>query len=97
RRRSMEHRAKLLATIRRQGVGFGAWGVLGSPFYEGLCEELALDVEHDGPAARLLAPFADAPFEAAYVLRLLGGVHRLVLSGGATTLAGHLPSVGGAP
>jgi hypothetical protein len=91
----MEHRARLVTTIRRQGVGFGAWGVLGSPFYEALCEELALDVEHDGPTAGVLAPFADAPFEAAYVLRLLGGVHRMVLGGDAPSLARHFPSVGG--
>ena len=40
-------------------------------------------------------PFADAPFEAAYILRLLGGLHRMVLSGEAPRLARHYPSVGG--
>jgi len=38
---------------------------------------------------------ADAPFEAAYVLRLLGGVHRMVLSGAAPDVAAHFPSTGG--
>jgi hypothetical protein len=54
-----------------------------------------LYVEHDGPVARILAPYADATREAAYVLRLLGGIHRLVLSGGAPALAAHFPSTGG--
>ena len=91
----MEDRAKLLATVRRQGAGFAGWGALGSPFYAGLCDELAVDVERDGPVARVIAPFGDAEFEAAYVLRLLGGVHRMVLAGAAPDLAAHYPSVGG--
>ena len=91
----MEDRAKLLATIRWQGAGFVGWGALGSPFYAALCAELAVDAEHDGPVARVIAPFGDAPFEAAYVLRLLGGVHRMVLAGVAPGLAAHYPSVGG--
>lgn len=81
----------LLETIRLQGAGFRA---LGCPFYEALGEELALDVERDGPVARILMPYADARFEAAYVLRLFGGVHRLVLSGDAPAVAEHFPSVG---
>jgi hypothetical protein len=91
----MEDRATLIETIRWQGAGFAGWGALGSPFYAALCEELAVDAEHDGPVARVIAPFGDAPFEAAYVLRLLGGLHRLVLTGAAPDLAAHYPSVGG--
>lgn len=53
------------------------------------------DVERAGPVAAVLAPFAEAPYEAAYVLRLLGGIHRLVLAGEAPALARHYPSTGG--
>jgi hypothetical protein len=88
----MEHQAELVGTLQLQGAGCAA---LGSPFYEALCEQMVLDVAADGPATRLLAPFADAPFEAAYVLRFLAGVHRMVLSGAAPALAGHFPSTGG--
>jgi len=91
----MEHRAQLGETIRWQRAGMAGGGSLGSPFYFALCEGLAVDLEQDGPATRVLAPFAAAPFEAAYVLRLLGGLHRLVLSGDAPELARHYPSVGG--
>ena len=82
----------LLETIRVQGQGFRA---LGCPFYDDLGGELALDVEQDGPVARILAPYAGARFEAAYVLRLFGGVHRMVLRGDAPEVAPHFPSVGG--
>jgi hypothetical protein len=88
----MEHEAELLATIRLQQAGMAASD---SPFYETLCDGLAVDTQRDGPAAAVLAPFAAAPFEAAYVLRLLGGLHRLVLSGQAPTLARHYPSTDG--
>jgi hypothetical protein len=91
----MVKRDALLATIRLQGAGFRGWGALGSPFYAELCDELALDAEADGPVAGVLAPYADAPFEAAYVLRLLGGVHRMALGGAAPAVAAHYPSTGG--
>ena len=57
----MEHQAELVGTLQLQGAGCAA---LGSPFYGALCEQMVLDVAADGPATRLLAPFADAPFEA---------------------------------
>ncbi len=88
----MEHEAELLTTIGLQAAGMSA---LQCPFYESVCQGLAADARRDGPATRLLAPFADAPFEAAYVLRLLGGVHWTVLKGDAPDLARHYPSVGG--
>lgn len=68
---------------------------LGCPFYEALVGALSMDVEADRPAAAILAPYADAPFESAYVLRLLGGLHRLTLTGAAPRLAAHFPSTGG--
>ena len=91
----MEHQDTLLTTIRLQGAGFKGWGALGSPFYADLCDEVALDVEREGPIARVLAPFAAEPFESAYVLRLLGGIHRMALSGAAPAVAAHYPSTGG--
>src|SRR5207249_1813504 len=82
----------LAATIRWQQSSFEALGV---PFYAALAHELLADLARDGPVAALLMPFADAPIEAAYLLRLLGGVHRMVLRGAAPELARHFPSVGG--
>ena len=82
----------LVETIRLQGEGFRA---LGCPFYGRLGEELARDVERDGPVARVLAPYADASFQDAYVLRLFGGVHRMALNGDAPAVAAHFPSTGG--
>jgi hypothetical protein len=83
---------KLRATIRRQRDGFVA---LGTPFYAALSDELATDVDGDGPMAQVLAPFSSAPFAAAYVLRLFAGIHRLVLSGALPELAAHYPSTDG--
>ena len=83
---------RLAETIRLQARACDA---LGCRFYAALCEELARDVEHDAPISRFLAPFGDARFEDAYVLRLLGGVHRLVLDGRTPAVAAHYPSVGG--
>jgi hypothetical protein len=88
----MENQTALLDTIGLQRAAFEG---LGTPFYAALADELAADVADDGPIAHVLAPYAGAPFEAAYVLRLLGGVHRMVLSGGAPELATHYPSTGG--
>ena len=91
----MEHQAKLLETLRVQQIGFTSANVFGSPFYDSLSHDLIADCEHDGPVTRVLAPYAELSFEAAYVLRLLGGVHRMVLSGDAPALAAHFPSTGG--
>lgn len=50
-----------------------------------------------GPSRTLLEPFDGCSFGDAVVLRLLAGVHHLVLSGLAPSLAAHYPSVGGTP
>lgn len=67
----------------------------GSPFYAELLARIADDVEAGGPIGTLLAPYDTDPFSSAHQLRLLGGVHRMVLAGDAPTLATHYPSVGG--
>ena len=85
-------RRHLLECVRLQA---GACAALGSPFYGALVPRLAADVERGGPSWRLLEPYAAEPLEAAVTLRLLGGVHRLVLDGRAPVLARHYPSVGG--
>ncbi|MEV0157964.1 DUF2332 domain-containing protein [Micromonospora sp. NPDC050686] len=66
----------------------------------GLCADLldraAADVRAGGPCAKVITGYADAPPDAAVPLRLLGGVHALVLSGRAPELARFYPSAGGA-
>ena len=68
---------------------------LGSPFYAALLLDLADDFQAGGPTATVLTPHAWRPGGDAVPLRLLGGVHRLVLEGAAPELAVHFPSVGG--
>lgn len=87
-----ETRAKLAETIELQRFGFRN---LGSPFYDRLAHELAEAILEDGPVWSVLAPFADAPFADAYVLRFFAGVHKLVLAGLCPVLAAHFPSTGG--
>jgi hypothetical protein len=68
---------------------------LGSPLYAGILRAAAGDVEDDGPAWRLLAGRESEPAQAFLALRLLGAVHRLVLSGLLPDLARLYPSAGG--
>jgi hypothetical protein len=82
----------LAAPCRRPAIGCRH---LGSPFYGELAELIAGDVEARGPVWGLLEPHAGEPFGAAYPIRLLGGVHRMVLAGSAPALAAHFPTTGG--
>jgi hypothetical protein len=72
-----------------------ACAALGSPLYAGLLEEAARDVEAGGPLRGLTEPFAGEPGRQALPLRLLAGVHRLVLRGDLPELAAFYPSAGG--
>jgi hypothetical protein len=68
---------------------------LGSPLYAALLANVAADVVGGGPAASVLAGHEDDARSSALPLRLLGGVHRLVLERRAPELAPFYPSVGG--
>lgn len=68
---------------------------LGSPMYAGLLGRLTEDAASGGPTARVLAGHEDDPGPSALALRLLGSVHRLVLTDRAPDLAPLYPSVGG--
>jgi hypothetical protein len=68
---------------------------MGSPFYGELLARMASDVAADGPVGRFLAARQNSTYEDAVPLRLLGGVHRLVLAEQAPELALRFPSVGG--
>lgn len=68
---------------------------MGSPFYADLLALMITDVEQSGPVWSLLAAHANATFADAYVLRVLGGLHKLVLAGQAPELVERYPSVGG--
>lgn len=84
----------LLETIELQRLGCE---LAGSPLYAEVLDAVAVDVEHDGPCARLFAPYVEAPFGDAVVLRFLAAVHLLALAGDAPEVARHYPSVGGTP
>ncbi len=73
----------------------GACARLGSPLYAALLERAAQDIRDGGPCAAAITGYLDAPLDDAVPLRLLGGVHALVLTGRAPELAAHYPSAGG--
>jgi hypothetical protein len=83
----------LLHTLRSQGR-FCAGS--GSPMYGELFELVAQDVEAGGVFASILSGHEDDPSRHAVPLRLLGGLHRLVLDGRAAHLRRWYPSTGGA-
>ncbi|WP_232248347.1 DUF2332 domain-containing protein [Streptacidiphilus rugosus] len=68
---------------------------LGSSLYAALLRRAAEDVRAGGPCAAAVAGYERAPGPDAIALRLLGGVHALVLTGRAPELAAHYPSAGG--
>jgi hypothetical protein len=69
--------------------------LVGSALYAAILDEVAVDLRRGGPLARPLETVLDAPFGDAVLLRLLAGLHHVVLSGRAARLAGHYPSAGG--
>lgn len=85
-------RERLVEALQLQSLGFAG---LGCPFYEAIAERLIVEARAGGPGLRVLDPHAEEPFQAAHVVRFLGGVHRMVLSGAAPGLARHFPSTGG--
>ncbi|MDM4721420.1 DUF2332 domain-containing protein [Micromonospora sp. WMMA1363] len=64
--------------------------------YADLLVRAADDVRAAGPCADVVEGYADAPVSAVVPLRVLGGVHALVLTGRAPELARFYPSAGGA-
>ncbi len=87
-----EHLLHMLHMLRSQGR-FCAGS--GSPMYGELFELVAGDVEAGGVFATILSGHKDAPSRQAVPLRLLGGLHRLVLDGRASELRRWYPSTGG--
>ena len=68
---------------------------LGSRLYGDLLAHAAMDLLDGGPTARVLDGHFDDRPSSVLALRLLGGVHALVLSGRAPELAAFYPSAGG--
>ena len=88
----MADRRRMVALVREQAEGCAA---LGSPLYAFLLQRLADDIEAGGPAYDVLRGHEDDPGPSAIALRLMGGVHQLVLERRAPALALTFPSVGG--
>jgi hypothetical protein len=82
----------LLHTLRSQGRFCGASG---SAMYDEVFELVASDVEAGGVFATILSGHEDDSARDAVPLRLLGGLHRLVLDGRAPALRRWYPSTGG--
>jgi hypothetical protein len=85
-------RATLARRLQRQAEWCDS---LGSPFYSKLLRRTAADLDHEGAAWGMLRGFEVEDGAAALALRLMGGVHRLVLTGELPALDKHYPSVGG--
>jgi len=85
-------RASAAAGIRANS---DQWRKDGSPFYAHLASRIADDVEAGGPCWPVVRAHASHPEDEVPAVRLLAGVHRDVLRGGAPALHRHYPSVGG--
>ncbi|MGH3444011.1 MAG: DUF2332 domain-containing protein [Nocardioidaceae bacterium] len=72
-----------------------ACAALGSPMYAVLVDRVADDYVVGGVSRTVLTGHEDDPGPSALALRLMGSVHRLVLSRRAGELATYYPSVGG--
>ena len=72
-----------------------ACAALGSPMYAHLLGKAADDVRGGGPTWRVTRGHEDDPPDSMLALRLMGATHRLVLDGGAPSLARYYPSVDG--
>lgn len=83
---------RLLRSLRVQAR---ACAELGSAMYGELLDRIADDVDAGGLFAEILAGHEDTPLRSAVPLRLLGGLHRLVLDGRASALRRWYPSIGG--
>jgi hypothetical protein len=68
---------------------------MGSSMYGDVLARVAADTEAGGVFAAILAGHEDDPGHPALPLRLLGGLHRLVLDGRASALRRWYPSTGG--
>ncbi|WP_439815345.1 DUF2332 domain-containing protein [Zavarzinia sp. CC-PAN008] len=68
---------------------------LGSRFNAVLCRTILEDLDQDGPSWGVLGQWRGRPVEEILALRLLGGLHFLVLAGRAPALAAFYPSAGG--
>jgi len=66
-----------------------------SPLYVALMTGMADDWDEGGPVREVCAGWQDAPAGSVVQLRLLAGLHRLVLTGEAPELATFYPTVGG--
>ncbi len=84
--------SRLLRSIAVQGQVCAA---MGSPMYGDVLQQVAADVEAGGVFAEILSGHENDSGRMALPLRLLGGLHRLVLDGRAPALRRWYPSVGG--
>ena len=88
----MGDRSDLVRGIEIQAAGCDTYG---SPFSAGILRAVALDLAEGGPAKTLFQPWLDASARSvlggAVPLRLLGGLHDLVLSGDTPGLAALYP------
>jgi hypothetical protein len=89
---STESESRLLRSIRVQGEVCAG---MGSAMYGDVLQRVAADVEAGGVFAAILAGHENDSGRLALPLRLLGGLHRLVLDSRAPELRRRYPSTGG--
>ena len=75
----------------------GLCAQLGSPLYEEIFQEMAVDLNNNGVTARISEYLTIRPLRDAAPLRIAGAIHRLALTGKAPSISRHFPSTGGTP
>jgi len=89
---STESESRLLQSIRGQGEVCAG---MGSAMYGDVLQQVAADLEAGGVFAAILSGHENVSGHPALPLRLLGGLHRLVLDSRAPELRRRYPSTGG--